>query len=96
MEIEYPLEKVVKYTYETSTTALDNVKKDEIRIGQIAETLNIYNISSENNVKVYSFDGLEVITDNFKKSDGILTIPLLHNKGYIIKIDDKSFKILKK
>ena len=93
--VSYPMEQVLRYTYDLATTDIENLKENEIHISQHGNSLGFENLKSGTVIKVYSIDG--TLKDSVS-AGGSVTVSLdNYSSGvYIIKVNGMTYKVLKK
>ena len=93
----YPLERVLRYTYEQKSSGIENSNVSKpIRISQNDDNLFFENLHRGTHVQLFSTDGRQLSS---YVSDGEKTIVISlssHPSGvYIVKADDIIYKIMK-
>lgn len=98
MTISYPLDQVLRYTYELSTTGIENISQEKtIRIRQHDDALTLENLKPGTVVSLYTVDGKQVSAQT-TGSNRLVTISLSgHPAGvYIVKANDVTYKMMKR
>lgn len=96
MTISYPREQIMRYTYESITTTIEDIgDSPSIHIIQQKDGLVLEHLNPSTHVQIFAADGRLLQTHTIQKSS--LTISLAHYPFgmYIIKIGDVTYKIMK-
>lgn len=98
-DVTYPLDKMVRYTYETEddATAIKDIQTEEVSFKLTGESLLFPILKANSTVSVYSLDGMLI----FKKTvsqDGEYAFPLsnLNTGVYLVSVNGLTYKIVKK
>ena len=93
----YPLSQVLRYTYELSTSGVESVKENDIRISQKGNDLIFENLKPNTNISVYNMDGVLVSKKYSKAAQNVVVSLADHPVGvYLVKMSDVVYKIVKK
>lgn len=99
MSISYPLERVLRYTYEGNynPVGISQLRSGEVRMWQTDDAVKFEGLEPGTPVEVYGSDG--VLQNRQTAQSGIATVASLTGLPagvYIIKIKDQTIKFLKK
>jgi len=98
ISVTYPLEKVLRYTYETVPTGINGTQRDAMSIHIIYkdDVLKIYGLAPTTSVFVYATDG-HLVASHAAGSETPVEISLspLPHGVYFVKVNDVTYKILK-
>ena len=98
MTVNYPLNKVLRFTYDLTPTEIDNPILNESNIIiQDNDQLILYNFPAGTNIYVYGIDGKQLI--NYKVNGDqkqIVSIKDLPNGIYVVKANNISYKVIKR
>ena len=97
LTVSYPLDQVLRYTYELASTGIENViNETPVRISQYDDAVYLKNLKAGTVVCLYTADGMLVST---QKADGsnAITISLTNRPAgiYIVKANDVIYKMRK-
>ena len=98
MSISYPLDQVLRYTYELSTTGIENISQEKaVRISRRSDALTLENLKPGTTVSLYTVDGKLVMAHAAGNSRSV-TISLSDRPSgvYIVKANDVTCKMLKR
>jgi len=97
LETNYPLEQVLRYTYENVSTDIRILPDNQIRISQNNNVLTLENLKSNTSVQLFSIDG-KLLETHKASSDAPISISLkAYPLGvYIIKANGVTYKMMKK
>lgn len=98
MTVSYPLEQVIRYTYELVSTGVDNISLEKaVCISQCNDALTLKNLKPGTNVSLYTVDG-KLVMAHITGDSRSVTISLSERpKGmYIVKANDVTYKIMKR
>ena len=98
ISVEYPMAKIARYTYDSSTNGIDKKRIHKgIIVKQTGNELIISNLPKGGKVSVFTVDG-KLINSIQSAGQELIQLPLRQlTKGtYIIKTDDITYKILKR
>lgn len=98
MSISYPLDQVLRYTYELSTTGIENISQEKaVRISQHNDALTLENLKPGTTVSLYTVDGKQV-SAQATGSNRSVTISLSGRPAgvYIVKANDVTYKMMKR
>lgn len=97
LEVNYPLEQLLRYTYENVSSEVAINSTDNIRISQDGNVLTLENLKSKTSVLLFSMDG-KLLETHQAQSGHPLSISLdAYPIGiYIIKANGVSYKMMRK
>lgn len=98
--IDYPLNKVARYTYENNIDRIENVKRQRqrgITIRQTDTEIIVYNLPKGKSVSVNTIEGKVISTIQSKgEEQAVLPINHIPTKALVIMADGITYKILKR
>ena len=98
MTVNYPLEQVLRYTYELVSTGIESISLEKtVRISQRGDALTLENLKPGTAVSLYTVDGKCVMTHTIGDSRSV-TISLSDRPSgvYIVKASNVTYKMLKR
>ena len=98
MTVNYPLEQVLRYTYELVSTGIESISLEKtVRISQRGDALTLENLKPGTAVSLYTVDGKLVMAHAAGDSRSV-TISLSDRPSgvYIVKANDVTCKMLKR
>lgn len=98
MSITYPLEQVLRYTYELQSTGVESTENAKpIRVSQQGNDLVIENLRQGTPVQIFSTDGkllaTQTVADERPLTISLATYP---SGVYIVKANDVTYKMMKR
>ena len=95
--ISYPLAKILRYTYESGSQGIDDLKKQGICITHKDDEVIVTGLPQGKTISVYGADGKQLLS---KRSDGstrqVLSLSQLPTGVYVIKAETVNYKIMKR
>lgn len=93
--ITYPLEKLLRFTYEISdNTSIENVTNDQMCFQYNKDSFRFHGLKENSNVSIYAMNGTLIFRKNIEKNcDFIYPISHLKSGVYIVDINGLSYKI---
>ena len=93
----YPIDQVLKYTYESKTTEIRGITDNDVLVSQDGNVLTFGNVKHESPICIYTINGilLEKI-DVFNHRRVYISLNNHPSGIYLIKLNDLTYKILKK
>lgn len=98
MTISYPIDQVLRYTYELVSTGIENVSPEKaVRISQHNDALTLENLKPGSAVCLYTVDSKLIMAQTIGDSHSV-TISLSDRPSgvYIVKVNDVTYKMLKR
>lgn len=97
VSVTYPLEQIVKYTYEGIASGIESVTNDGgVLISQDGYNFRFCNLKENTLVQVYSVNGSLISTHKNEGKQIIISLGDHTNGVYIIKVGDTSYKVIKR
>lgn len=97
VRVEYPLEKVKRYTYDMTNGINDANEQRGVTVRQTNDGVVLYHLAKGKWVAVYSTDGKRLLTcQSNGKQPTSLSLKSLPAGTYLIKTDSITYKILKR
>lgn len=98
MTISYPLDQVLRYTYELLTDGIENISREKtVLISQHGDTLTLENLKPGTTVSLYTVDGRLILTQKADASRSVTISLSSRSEGvYIVKANDLTCKMLKR
>lgn len=96
-DFSFPAKDIVRFTYDTSTTGIENVTSDnQLSFSLIKNRLSISNTKSNSTIMVYQVDGVLMTSQKSDKSGNVIINMESYQPGvYIVKTASGNFKIRK-
>ena len=94
----YDLSEIRKITYKKENgTGVRDVIADNAKVKFIGDVIIFASLNEGDNISVFATNGVQVL-NKYVSSNGALTLPLSDlNQGlYVIRVNNKSFKVVKK
>lgn len=98
MAISYPLDQVLRYTYELVSTSIESISTEKtVHISQHDDVLTLENLKTGTIVSLYTAEG-KLVSAQTTGSNRSVTISLSdHPAGvYIVKANDVTYKMMKR
>ena len=98
MEVAYPLEQVLRYTYENLASDIEALLTDkEVYVSREGDVITFQNLHSAQPIQVFSIDGklLETHSVNDKQSTS-LSLNAYPTGVYIVKVNGTTYKMMKR
>jgi hypothetical protein len=84
-------ESVLSVTYEKSSSSIQAVKQNDLKVIGVNGEINVSNIESASNVTVYTVDGK--LIDNIPSAIGSARMQVPSDQLYIVKVGNRTFKL---
>ncbi len=98
MTINYPLEQVLRYTYELQPSGIENINMSKpVRVSQRGDNIVFENLKKGTRILLFSTDGKQLASQNADGSKSI-TISLGNRPAgvYIVKANNITYKMMKR
>lgn len=97
VSVTYPLNQIVKYTYEGIASGIESVTKDGgVLVSQDGYNFRFSNLKENTLLQVYSVNGSLISTHNSEGKQITISLGDHANGVYIIKVGDTSYKVIKR
>ncbi|MBR2153002.1 MAG: T9SS type A sorting domain-containing protein [Bacteroidaceae bacterium] len=95
--ISYPIEQLLRYTYDITPTSIENTTSNEMRISQKGDAMTFENLKQGCTIQVYSLDGT-LVESKLTANERTITVSLGGYPAgvYLIKANGITYKILKR
>ena len=95
--LNYPLEKIQRYTYEGGTLSVHDVKTEGVVISHEGDNIIVKGLAIGKTVAVYRMDGTQPLTKRSDNSNRVmLSLGSLPAGVYMIKVNEITYKFLKR
>lgn len=94
--VTYPMEDVLRYTYEMFTTGIENLKAKEVYVSQRGNTITFHHLRLGSHVQVCSLAG--IVLKSGVVSDNAFTVDMegFGSGVYLVKTDSLTCKFMKR